>query len=469
MKKTVVALNIEDRPYVSLTDSSVNSSKFSGKTLHFPMGLGLILAALRSRMNLQISVLDNYVPGLSFEDILKKLHSDSPTYILLSGFLGNFQYKFIVNAIGRIKEVSPTSLLIIGGPMASCIPKLLIQKTLIDFVVVGEGEATIIDLIQRLNDGTSIESCEGIAYRGEDGSAVVTPARARIKELGEFPIPAYDLFQIDYYTDYIKQTGRCWEISNSRGCYAKCGYCRLTFGQKITFRPFEHILNEVRYIIENYGINRFNFVDDNFLNSSRQVFEFVDALQNFDYPIQFRFQGRADKLTPELAKLLIDVGCFDISIGMESGSQRILDDMQKFLDVEKAAKNIRGVLSLGVSIHATFIVGMPNEDFNSIKSTVDFIKDTNLPYVSTGILTPFPDTRLYALAKDRGLIIDDHQYCMDLGRVYEIPYVNLTKFSDEQLLEWRDEIDSCSMRSSMVLDSGFDRERSINSSIGSVA
>jgi anaerobic magnesium-protoporphyrin IX monomethyl ester cyclase len=458
MNRTVVALNIEERAAVSQGDGTVNSAKFSGKTLHFPMGLGLILAAIRSKTDFNLSVLDNYVPGLSFEDILEKIRADSPTYILLSGFLGNYQYRFIVNAINRLKEVSPSSVVIIGGPMASCIPKLLIEKTFVDFVVIGEGEATIVDLLLKLDSGDSVESCEGIAFRSANGATTVTPARARIKELDEYPYPAYDLFQMTHYTEYIRKTGRCWEISNSRGCYAKCGYCRLTFGQKITFRPYDHILNEVRYIIENYGIHRFNFVDDNFLNSPRQVLEFVDALKAFEYDIQFRFQGRADKLTPELAKLLIDVGCFDISIGMESGSQRILDDMQKYLNVEKAAENIRGVLSLGVSIHATFIVGMPEEDFSTIKDTIDFIKYTNLPFVSTGILTPFPDTRIYTLAKERGLIPDDHRYCLELGRVYEIPYVNLTKFSDEQLIAWRDEIDSCSKRTSMVLDSGFNRE-----------
>lgn len=461
MIRTVVALNIEERPTDVQGDGTVNSSKFSGKTLHFPMGLGLILAAIRSKTDLQLSVLDNYVPGLSFEDILEKISSDAPDYILLTGFLGNYQYRFIVYALNKIKEVSPKSIVIIGGPMASCIPKLLIEKTSVDFVVIGEGEATIVDLLLRLNNGDSINSCDGIAFRRADGVATVTSVRERIKELDEYPHPAYDLFQMEHYTEYVRKTGRCWEISNSRGCYAKCGYCRLTFGQKITFRPYDHILNEVRFIIENYGICRFNFVDDNFLNSARQVREFVDALETFEHKIQFRFQGRADKLTPELAKLLIDVGCFDISIGMESGSQRILDDMQKYLDVEKAANNIRGVLKLGVSIHATFIVGMPNEDFNSIKSTIDFIKYTGLPYVSTGILTPFPDTRIYTLAKERGLILDDHLYCLELGRVYEIPYVNLTKFSDEQLLTWRDEIDSCSKLSNMVLDSGFNREPSV--------
>lgn len=455
--KKILALNIEERPAVLQGDDTVNAAKFSGKTLHFPMGLGLVLAAIKSRTDFQISVLDNYIPDVSFEEILTKIELAPPDFVLLSSFLGNYQYGFIKEAIRRFKALAPKTTVIIGGPMASCIPRLLIEKTPVDFVVIGEGEATSVDLLLKLSNGDPIEMCAGIAYRGADGLAVITPSRPRIKTLSELPHPAYELFQMSHYVDYIKATGRCWEMSNSRGCYAKCGYCRLTFGSKITFRSYDHILAEIRYVIEKYDINRFNFVDDNFLNSSRQVHEFVGALKTFEHPIKFRFQARADKLTPELAQLLIDVGCFDISMGLESGSQRILDDMQKNLNVAIAAENIRGILAKGISIHSTFIVGMPNEDFSSIKSTIDFIRSTKLPYVSAGILTPFPDTEIYTLAKARDLIVDDDLYCSSLGRVYEHPYVNLTRFSNEQLIAWRDEIDSCSGRTSMVLDSGYNR------------
>ncbi len=455
--KTILALNIESRPHDEGSQGSVNTAKFSGKTLHFPMGLGLVLAAIKSRTDFDISVMDNYILGTSYEDVLERVKATHPDIILLTSFLGNYQYGFIKSAINSFKSISPASVVIIGGPMASCIPDLLLEKSLVDFVVIGEGEATIVDLLVRLREERSLDDCQGIAYRGQDGKPVITASRPRIKQLGEFPHPAYELFDTRQYAEYVKLTGRCWEMSTSRGCYAKCTYCRLTFGSKISFRPYDHILNEMRFIIENYKINRFNFVDDNFLNSARQVHEFVDALACFEHPIQFRFQGRADKLTPSLARMLVNVGCFDISMGIESGSQRILDSMKKCLDISVAAKNIKGILELGVTVHATFIVGMPDENSESIASTCDFIKYTGLPFVATGILTPFPDTELYTLAKERRLIVDDDAYCMSMGRVYDYPYVNLTNYSNDQLIEWRDMIDSLSSQSAMVLDSGYNR------------
>jgi anaerobic magnesium-protoporphyrin IX monomethyl ester cyclase len=458
--QTILALNIESRPQEDGDSTgSVSSAKFSGKTLHFPMGLGLVVAAIKSRTTFDISVMDNYIPGVSFSDILETVRTTRPDIILLTSFLGNYQYGFIKSAIDSFKKLSPGSVIIIGGPMASCIPDLLLEKSLVDIVVIGEGEATIIDLLDRLKKGQPLDACTGIAYRDSGGRIVTTQSRPRIKQLSEFPHPAYELFNTKQYADYVKHTGRCWEMSTSRGCYAKCTYCRLTFGSKISFRPYDHILNEMRFIIENYQISRFNFVDDNFLNSSRQVHEFVEALSGFEYPIQFRFQGRADKLTPTLAKMLVDVGCFDISMGIESGSQRLLDSMKKCLDIRAAAENIKGILEFGVSVHATFIVGMPDEDSESIASTIEFIRYTGLPYVAAGILTPFPDTEIYTLAKAKGLVLDDDTYCMSMGRVYDYPYVNLTKYSNDQLLEWRDKIDSLSGKSAMVLDSGYSYAR----------
>lgn len=452
--RKVYVLNIEEN--IQTGEQSINAGKF--KTLHFPMGLGLIVSALKTTNKYAIHIYDNYIPGTSYAEIIEAVKTGKPEYVLLSGFLGNFQYTFMKKAINDLKKASPSTNVIMGGPMASCIPELLIDKTNIDYVVVGEGEETAIELLRHIDEGIPVKECQGIVYRDEDGKPAKSLPRARIKDLSTYPHPPYEMFNVQPYIDYVKSSGRCWEVSTSRGCYAKCGYCRLTFGQKISFRSYDHVLAELRYIVENFGINRFNFVDDNFLNSPRQVLEFVEALKEFEHKIQFRFQARADKLTPALAVALRDVGCFDISMGLESGSQRILNEMQKSLDVKKAAENIRGVLAAGISIHATFIVGMPGETTESMTETLDYIKYTNLPYVAAGILTPFPDTRIYTLAKERKLILDDDKYCSELGRVYEFPYVNLTEYSDNQLLEWRDSIDALSNQNNMVLDSGFNRE-----------
>ena len=144
----------------------------------------------------------------------------------------------------------------------------------------------------------------------------------------------------------------------------------------------------------------------------------------------------------ELAGMLREVGCFGISFGLESGSDKLLADMRKHFTVKKAEENLKQILNEGLEVHSTFIVGTPLEDESSIEQTKQFIKRIGLTNIGAGILTPFPGTAVYNLATQRGLINDENEYCESLGVVYESVYVNLTDFPDETLIAWRDEINS---------------------------
>lgn len=411
------------------------------RTLHFPTGLGIISGVL-STTDHELRVVDNYISDRKMEDILQELKDAQPDYILFTGFLGNYQYGFFKTISHKLRELCPNVVLVAGGPMATTVPELLITHSAVDYLVIGEGEETILDLLDAIESGRQPSEVKGIAYRGENGQAILTSERPRMKDITGFPFPKYELFNMETYIEYLKDTGRCWEISTSRGCFASCKYCKLTFGRKITFRPVAHIIEEMRLIKERYGIDRFNFVDDNFLINEKRIEEFVDGLRACDESFRFRFQGRADLITRRLACMLREVGCFDISFGLESGSQKMLDYMGKILDVKKAEKNLIEVLDEGIDIHATFIVGMPIEDEETIGETKAYIERIGLPQVSVGILTPFPATEVYRLAKEKGLVVDDDEYCEGLGVVYEDVYVNLTEYSDEQLCRWRDEINS---------------------------
>ena len=155
---------------------------------------------------------------------------------------------------------------------------------------------------------------------------------------------------------------------------------------------------------------------------------------------------------------LKEVGCFDISMGIEAGCQRILDEIGKKLDVNLAAENVQGILNINVDIHATFIVGIPSENQDSKNETLNFITKTGLKHVSAGILTPFPDTKICNEARIKGGITDEDEYCSKLGHSYEYPYINMTNYSNEQLLEWRYKIDALSLKSDMAHDEGFNKE-----------
>lgn len=404
-------------------------------TLHFPMGLGIVAAVLKGA-GFQFLVYDSYVNGTR-DGFLQTIEAEKPDIVLLSGFLGNYTYAFVKDVARQIKSINPYTMIIIGGPMASTIPDLLISKTMVDYAIKGEGECTIIELLDAIGKKIDPSRVKGVYFKDSSGNVVFAGEHERIKNLDEYPFPFYDAFPIEPYVSYLKETGRCWEISTSRGCYASCSFCKLTFGKKITSFSNERVIEHMVSVSEKYGINRFNLVDDNFLNNPKKVDDFCASLKKHPYQFKWRFQGRADRISPETVEKMAEVGLFDISFGIESGSQEMLNRYGKKLDIKKALTNLQAIKGM-VRIHATFIVGGPAENWKTIKETELFIKKLKLNNAGIGILTLFPGTVFYNEAYKEGLIRDDDEYCMNLGPVYDKPYTNISDMTDYELLKARD-------------------------------
>lgn len=409
--------------------------------LHFPLGLAIIAGQIRHKRTDELLVIDNYVREILDDDVFQCIEDYEIDCILLSMFLGNYQYRYLKKFINDIALRFPQVSVIVGGPLASTVSDLLLENTTIAsgklVCVIGEGEDTIIDLLSAIEAKGSLSKVKGIAYK--DTEVVVTEARPRIRDLDGYPPLAYDLFETRVYVDYVEKTNRCWELIASRGCFGSCVFCKRVFGSKISMRSASSVVQEMVRFYEEYGVSRFNFVDDNFLNHETQVRDFVSALQSTDMKFRWRFQGRADRFSPQLANALVDVGLYDVSFGLESGSPQILDEMKKLLDLKKASSNLKYCTQI-VDTHGNFIVGMPGESHDTVECTLQFIHETGIKYASAGILTIFPGTPLHAQVKRQGLITDEDAYCDSLGPVYTKPYINLTSYSDEQLLHWRDQV-----------------------------
>jgi radical SAM superfamily enzyme YgiQ (UPF0313 family) len=406
-------------------------------TLHFPIGLGIIAACL-AKSGKQFHIYDSYVNGTT-EKFLLFIDHMKPDVILLSGFLGNFGYGYLKDIAEKLKSIHPQAFIILGGAMATSIPKLLMEKTLIDIVVVGEGEITIIQLLTALEKKSDLSTVEGIWFRNPSKNIIFTGNRRRISNLDVYPFPLYEAFSIKKYLAYLKKTNRCWEISSSRGCYNGCKFCKRIFGREITAYSPEAVVNHMNYVSRKFGINRFNFVDDNFLSNAERLENFIRLLENNHNNYQWRFQGRVDQISPVQVEKMLKVGLLSINFGVESGSQNMLAEYGKNLDI-KITRNTLSSISYMVEIYVSFIVGGPGENWATINETREFIKKARIRNVSAGILTLFPGSVLYEQAKKGGLIPDEEDYCLKLGPVYDRPYINMSNMTDEELLEARDMI-----------------------------
>lgn len=165
--------------------------------MDFPINLGLIAAVLRDKY--PIKIIDNYATKLSYAEFLRAIYSESPKYLLVTGYLGGYYYKFIKRFFRDIKQVSPRTTIIIGGPMATAILELILKNTDADIVVIGEGEETIADLINSLERYSELNRVQGIAFKSKINKIAVTKMRERIKNLDILPRPAYELFPIKNY------------------------------------------------------------------------------------------------------------------------------------------------------------------------------------------------------------------------------------------------------------------------------
>lgn len=423
----------------NLHNDLCNNSLYNMQHLQFPTGLATIAGAIIKKRYDNIYVVDNYVSHLLNEDIFNCIGLNKIDCILMSSYLGNYQYLYLKNIVSELSEKFSNIKIIVGGPLATTIPELLQRNVVAGdrqlICVIGEGEDTVIDLLSCIENNGDLNRVAGISFK-IDGNIVTTRARKRIKSLTVDNFPSYDLFEMEKYVDYVKTNGRCWEISASRGCYNRCSYCKIVFGNNISFFSTKSIVQEMESVYDNYGISHFNFTDDNFLNSEQQVLQFVNELQYSDIKFSWRFQGRVDKLDPGLVEKMRQVGLFGVSLGIESGSEVIIQEMNKNLDLKQAKTVINHLNDQDITVHASFIVGMPSESPDTIQQTLNFIASAKPINVNAGILTLFPGTALYNHAIKTGIIEDEDSYLCNLGPVYTKPYTNLTKYSDEAVVEW---------------------------------
>lgn len=402
------------------------------RSFDYPLSLAYIAMALRSE-GIKFEVRDYNFCKDQRQAFFHDIQTENFDVILLGGHLGNYSYKHLKETCHDIKKFYPEILIITGGPMVSCAPRLILENMDIDVVVIGEGERTIVDVIHRLKDKNGLKDCHGIAYK-DHGEIVITPPKERISDLDALPYPAYDLFPTKQYVDYMKKVGYGFAISGSRGCFNNCSFCFRPFGQRVTRRSGESIKDEMLCLYKTYGVSKFNFVDENFLSSKRIIKEFCSLLANLGSKFEWRCQSRLDLLDETTVASMVESGLqHGISIGFESGSQLILDTIGKHATIELYEKCIAILRKFNVAIYPNFIIGFPEESRETLQDTRDFITRHHLTNLWLNYLVPYPGTALYAYALNKEIITDEDAYCESIGPLGKRLYINLTRFSDEEL------------------------------------
>ena len=272
-----------------------------------------------------------------------------------------------------------------------------------DFVMIGEAEHTLLELTNHLQTGgLDHSSILGLAYR-DKGKTVKTFGRPVLKYLDSLPLPAWDLVDINQYRDsWLKNAGYfSINMSTTRGCPFKCNWCaKPIYGNRYNSRSPENVLLEIELLKQRYAIDHIWFCDDIFGLKPGWVLELSKLLQKENIQIRFKIQSRADLLAEEdIVKALASSGCENVWIGAESGSQKILDAMDKGITIDQIKTATLLMKQHGIKPSFFIQFGYPGEDKADIESTIDMINEL-LPFeIGISVSYPLPGTVFYNRVK----------------------------------------------------------------------
>lgn len=303
----------------------------------------------------------------------------------------------VVRLMKILKSEPYCPKIILGGPDVSYNLDNYLSSGA-DFLIIGEGEETTFELYQAIAGKGDFSAVNGIAYL-ENGQVVQTPTRTKFRELDQLPLPNRDAIPNEKYLQTWKQNHgeSSMTISTQRGCPYTCKWCSTAvYGQSYRRRPAEQVAAEMKMLKQKYNPDAIWFVDDVFTISHKWLTAFHEEVVRQNAQIRFECITRAERLNAEILQLLKEAGCFRIWIGAESGSQKIIDLMDRRVDVNHVKKMIQDTNALGIETGTFIMVGYPGEDETDITQTIQYLKEANPTHYTITIAYPIKGTSLYA-------------------------------------------------------------------------
>jgi len=271
-----------------------------------------------------------------------------------------------------------------------------------DAVLLGEPEASLAEIVTAWRDDAAapLDGIPGLAFRdARSGDLTVTAVRSGARDLDALPLPAWDLVDADAYRRAWRRThGRhSWNVVTSRGCPYGCNWCaKPVFGRRYAQRSAAAVAEELRQLKADVGPDHIWFADDIFGLTTRWISEFADEVRARDARIPFMIQCRADLITPTVARALALAGCEEVWMGVESGSQRILDAMDKGTTVDEVRCATRALRDYGIRACWFLQLGYPSEQWEDVIATRDLVREERPDDIGVSVAYPLPGTKFHA-------------------------------------------------------------------------
>lgn len=368
-----------------------------------PLGIAYMAGVLQEN-NIDVEILDASAEDMDFKDVEKELLKRKPDLVALTA---------LTPTIGRsletaqvVKETLPDSIVVMGGyhPTFNFIETL--EDENVDIVIRGEGEYIMLNLVQALENQSSLHDVKGIVFEDKNSKEiVVNPEAPLIQDLDELPFPALNLLPMKKYRLLDMDTHMTTMIT-TRGCPMQCSFCSSAamHGKKIRERSVENIVDEIEYLKTNYNIDTIAFMDDTFTLKKRKVMAICDEILKRNIEIMWGCTSRVDTLDEKLLKKMKEAGCITIFIGVESADQQQLDNMCKNTTIAKIENAFKIAHKLKIRTIASVALGMPGDTKEIMNKTVKFVHKLKPNYAIYSLATPYPGTRFYKEAFEKNLI-----------------------------------------------------------------
>jgi radical SAM superfamily enzyme YgiQ (UPF0313 family) len=361
--------------------------------------LGLLhLAAMAREHGYGVSIVESDVEGLDERAVVERIVARAPRYVGITLFtVGVWSASIIARGL---REQLPGVTVIVGGPHISSMGRETLERfPEFDLAVVGEGEWALMELLRTLEAGGSLEGIAGLLWR-EGETVRENPTRPIPKDLDDLPMPAWDLlpgFPHAYppaIYDYPR--GPVATIAASRGCPFHCKFCDTsTFGARVRAYSPARVVEMIQHLHERWGVRHIMFVDDLFLASRLRVTEFCERLLATGLDITWTCTARVDTVKPGILALMKKAGCWEISFGLETGSNELLIAMDKAARVERSEEAVAWTHEAGIRTKGLFMLGYPGETPETIAATRDFVRRIPMDMMNLTKFTPYPGSPIY--------------------------------------------------------------------------
>ena len=371
-----------------------------------PLGLAYIASSL-AQAGHELDIIDAVALCLSQNQVRSRIQAFGPEVVGITSMTPT--YRGAPEAAAIAKEFG--AITVIGGVHLSIYPKETLADKNFDYGVIGEGEETMVELCEAIEKNGDVDKIQGLVYR--DGDDIVVGSARLINDISKLPMPAYHLLPMNKYSSIIGMHPTS-TMMGSRGCPYKCGFCFKTPSDKnYRSRSAENIVDEIEFLVENYGVKEIMFYDD--IMPQKYAESLSREIIRRNVKIKWQTPQRVNLVTPELLSLMAKAGCHILRFGVEQGDPEMMQLVEKKTTIEQVKRSFRWAKEAGIDTFAYFIIGYINETEQTIKATIDLAIELDPRFVMFTKAVPLPNTPLMAAAVEKSFLPADYWARFTLG------------------------------------------------------